>query len=152
LFEKVVSVHGVRHPELLAVQDIFRQLYDDLAPHLLKEENILFPYILQMEAAGNGAQCETPPFVTVRNPVRMMLMEHEAAGELLRQVKTLTHDYTPPPDACISFRTLYLALENFEKDLHQHIHLENNILFPRAIEMEVLSTATLLADGPVLKR
>jgi len=77
-----------------------------------------------------------PPFGTVANPVRMMMLEHDSAGELLKQMRRLTSDYSAPSDACISYQTLYQALDAFEKDLHQHIHLENNILFPRAVEME----------------
>jgi regulator of cell morphogenesis and NO signaling len=119
------------------LQVAFCRLNDDLTPHLLKEENILFPYIVALEAAAeSGSPCERPPFMTVQNPVRMMLREHDTAGDLLREMRSVTSDYRVPEDACISYQTLYEALEEFEKDLHQHIHLENNILFRRAIEME----------------
>jgi regulator of cell morphogenesis and NO signaling len=137
LLRKVVSVHGERHPELALVQTTFRQLHDDLMPHMMKEENVLFPYVTRIEmAAKDGIPPASPLFMTVRNPVRMMLLEHETAGELLRKLRVLTSDYAVPEDACSSFRTLYAALEDFENDLHQHVHLENNILFPRAIAME----------------
>jgi regulator of cell morphogenesis and NO signaling len=104
---------------------------------MLKEEQILFPYVEQLEEAANrNAPPPMPFFGTVRNPVRMMMIEHDAAGDMLRAIRSLTKDFTLPDDACISYQTLYHALEEFEADLHQHIHLENNILFPRAVEME----------------
>jgi len=98
---------------------------------------VLFPYIALMEEALSERRAIPPPFfATVRNPVRMMTTEHDRAGELLKQLRSVTEGYTPPPDACASYQTLYHALATFEADLHQHIHLENNILFPRAVEME----------------
>ena len=105
--------------------------------HMMKEEAILFPYIVRLEEAV--IQNETvipPPFGTVQNPVRMMEHEHDSAGAALRAIRQATADFTPPGDACISYQTLYSALAAFEADLHLHIHLENNILFPRAIEIE----------------
>jgi regulator of cell morphogenesis and NO signaling len=104
---------------------------------MLKEEQVLFPYIARMEEATVEGRPVPPPFFgTVQNPVRMMMLEHDAAGALLRTLRATTGDYTPPADACISYQTLYQTLSGFEADLHQHIHLENNLLFPRAIEME----------------
>jgi len=137
LISKVCSVHGGNHPELLRLQELFVVLAQDLEPHMFKEERILFPYIGELEEAKNrGRSPMPPPFGTVSNPVRMMMMEHDTAGDLLRIMRHVTDDYTPPADACFSYNTLYRALEDFEKDLHQHIHLENNILFPLAEEME----------------
>lgn len=137
LLAKVCSVHGENHTELLQVNDIFQKLCAELEPHMMKEERILFPYIAAMEgAASSSGPKPFPPFGTVRNPVRMMMYEHDAAGDLLREMRRLTGDYTVPPDVCISYQTLYAALEAFEQDLHQHIHLENNLLFPRALEVE----------------
>jgi len=137
LFRKVISVHGENHPELPKAGAAFERLCADLSPHMFKEERVLFPYIVTVaRAAAQSAPIPVPPFGTVNNPVRMMMMEHDMAGEILRELRELTSDYTPPADGCISYKTLYQALEAFEKDLHQHIHLENNILFPRAIEME----------------
>ena len=137
LIDKVCGVHGENHPELNEVRELFRDLSAELEPHLLKEEHVLFPYTIQMEdAALNQRAFPRPPFGTVANPVRMMMLEHEDAGALLGQMRRITSNYTIPPDACISYQTLYEALDAFEKDLHQHIHLENNILFPRAVEME----------------
>jgi regulator of cell morphogenesis and NO signaling len=137
LLEKVCSVHGQNHPELLAIRDTFSGLAQELTMHLMKEENVLFPYIVRMEeAVGKEDPVMPAPFGTVQNPVRMMMQEHDGAGEALRQIRQASHDFTAPKDACISYQTLYQALPAFEADLHQHIHLENNILFPRAIEME----------------
>ncbi len=137
LLSKVCSVHGQNHPELLKIQPLFQELCNDLAPHMMKEEEVLFPYIGRMEeAAKNNRHIPPPPFGTVRNPVRMMMIEHDAAGDLLREIRAASGNYTVPPDVCISYQTLYQAMEALEKDLHQHIHLENNILFPRAVEIE----------------
>jgi regulator of cell morphogenesis and NO signaling len=137
LFEKVCSRHGENHPQLFEAQIAFVHLKQDLIPHMLKEEQVLFPYITRMEEAVGELRAVPPPFFgTVRNPVRMMMMEHDKAGDLLKQLRGMTDEYTTPSDACISFQTLYQALAALEADLHQHIHLENNILFPRAVEME----------------
>jgi len=137
LFDKVYSRHGENHPELFEAQKTFYQLKQDLIPHMLKEEQVLFPYITRMEEAAGGGRAIPPPFFgTVQNPVRIMMLEHETAGGLLRALRATTGDYTTPADACVSYQTLYQALAGFEADLHQHIHLENNLLFLRAIEME----------------
>jgi regulator of cell morphogenesis and NO signaling len=142
LSQKVISAHGENHPELHKMGALFDTLCADLKPHMFKEEQILFPYILALVQAANQNQpVPFAPFGTVNNPVRMMMMEHDKAGEILRELRAVTSDYSTPADGCISYRTLYEALEAFEKDLHQHIHLENNILFPRAIKLEALLTA-----------
>ena len=137
LLEKVRSVHGKNHPELLRIQVTFGDLAQELTMHLMKEEMVLFPYVVRMEeAVVQKDPVLPPPFGTVQNPVSMMMHEHDTAGIALRLMRQASGDYTPPPDACVSYQTLYQALNEFEVDLHQHIHLENNILFPRAIEME----------------
>ena len=137
LLAKVCGVHGQNHPELFRIQNLFQELSRELDPHMLKEERVLFPYIIQMEeAAKNNRTLPAPPFGTVRNPVRVMMAEHDAAGDILRKMRAASSDYTLPEDACISYQTLYSALAALEADLHQHIHLENNILFPRAAETE----------------
>ena len=142
LIEKVIGAHGQNHSELREVGKLFQDLCADLTPHMFKEEQILFPYILEMERATQQKRSAPfAPFGTVNNPVRMMMMEHETVGDLLRELRALTSNYVVPPDGCISYQTLYQALEALEKDLHQHIHLENNILFPRAIEMEGIVNA-----------
>ena len=137
LASKVVGVHGKNHPELLEVQKVFSALAEELRVHLMKEELVLFPYVVRMEESSLAGETAPPAmFGTVANPVRMMMQEHDGAGEALRSLRAITNDYNAPQDACISYRTLYQALQDFESDLHQHIHLENNILFPRAIAME----------------
>jgi regulator of cell morphogenesis and NO signaling len=137
LMAKVCAAHGARHPELLRASDLFQQLCADLQPHMFKEEMVLFPYIIGLEgAAQRGGGVMRPPFGTVNNPVRMMMSEHDTAGALLRELRAVSDDYRVPEDACLSYRTLYEALAVFEQDLHQHIHLENNLLFPRAVELE----------------
>ena len=142
LLVKVCGVHGQNHPELFHIQDNFRTLRGDLEPHMLKEEIVLFPYIIRMEEATVENQpLRTPPFGTVRNPVRVMMTEHDEARYILRGMRETSSNYTAPADACISFQTLYQALTALETDLHQHIHLENNILFPRATQMEDLASS-----------
>ncbi len=137
LAEKVVSVHGSSHPELLQVQELFGELANELSVHLMKEEQVLFPYVVRMEEAVIAKEPVPPAmFGTVVSPVRMMMQEHDGAGDTLRKLREITRNYAVPADACISYTTLYEALLEFEGDLHQHIHLENNILFPRAVAME----------------
>ena len=137
LAAKVAGVHGKNHPELQGIQSSFQALAEELTTHLMKEERMLFPYIAQLElAAKSGNRPAASPFGTVKNPVRMMMMEHDSAGELLRKIREVSNNYNLPADACMSFQMLYRALEEFEADLHKHIHLENNILFPRAVELE----------------
>lgn len=137
LIQKVIGAHAPNHPELVKVGELFQQLCADLKPHMFKEEQILFPYILELERAVLQNQRRPfAPFGTVENPIRVMMNEHDTAGEILRELRAVTTDYSVPSDACISYQTLYRSLEGFEKDLHQHIHLENNILFPKAVELE----------------
>jgi len=133
LIAKVAGVHGQKHPELQQVQTAFSELADELAAHMLKEERILFPYVKQM---ASGAGCGPSCFGTVQNPIRVMMLEHDNAGEKLREIRWATNNYKLPTDACVSYSSLFAALVEFEQDLHQHIHLENNILFPRVVRME----------------
>jgi len=137
MLEKVCEVHGKKHPELLGIHEAFEALYQELIGHMMKEEMILFPYIKQMEAAKMAKREVGPaPFGPVRNPIAMMAHEHDSAGNALRAMREASKGYSAPADACVSFQTLYRALGEFEADLHQHIHLENNVLFPRAIALE----------------
>lgn len=137
LAAKVLAVHGKNHPELLQVQNLFSALASELGVHLMKEEQILFPYVIRLEEAVLAGEPAPPAmFGTVVNPVRMMMQEHDGAGETLKQLRAVTRGYAVPTDACVSYAELYKALTAFEADLHQHIHLENNILFPRAVVME----------------
>jgi regulator of cell morphogenesis and NO signaling len=137
LFAKVCSVHGKNHSELNAMQATFHGLAQELTMHMMKEEKVLFPYIIRMEESVIQKEPVLPaPFGSVQNPVAMMIHEHDSAGDALRALREASNGYAAPPDACVSFRTLYQALAAFEADLHQHIHLENNILFPRAVALE----------------
>ena len=138
LMEKVARVHGPNHPELVRVAALFQALYDDLMPHLQKEEQILFPFIRTLEAGGfTGGAC----FGSVQGPIAVMQSEHEQAGECLREIRELTRDFTLPEDACGSFRSLYMGLRNLEEDLHLHIYLESHLLFPKAAELELAARA-----------
>lgn len=137
LAAKVLSVHGERRPELAEVVELVKGLTGDMLPHMLKEEQILFPYVGQLEnAMESGAPAPTPFFGTVKNPVRMMMIEHDRVGELLARLRKVTADYTPPASACFSYRELYRRFAEFESRTHEHIHVENNIYFPRAVAME----------------
>ena len=137
LLAKVCSVHGNSHPELLRIRDLFQGLANELSSHLMKEEMVLVPYLIGMESALNRNESTArAPFGSVQNPISMMEHEHDSAGTALRAMREAANRYSAPADACVSFQTLYKALAAFEADLHQHIHLENNVLFPRAVAME----------------
>ena len=137
LAEKVVQQHGQRHPELFEIQSRLQMLGEDLLQHLHKEEVILFPYIESLERCRNG-QGDLPQacFGSIESPIRVMIDEHETAAALLEQMRALSGGFTPPPDACPTLAGFYDGLAAFERNLHRHVHLENNLLFPRAIEME----------------
>jgi regulator of cell morphogenesis and NO signaling len=138
LVEKVVAAHGGNHSELLAIRDLLQQLCAELKGHMFKEEQILFPYLVELEQCVlQQRPAPFAPFGSVNNPIRMMMTEHDNAGELLRELRKLSRDYKTPADACMSYQTFYEALEAFERDLHQHIHLENNLLFPKAVKLDM---------------
>lgn len=132
LMTKVHERHGEHHPELSDLRIAFEALCAELIPHLEKEETVLFPYVRALEGE-TGAQNR---FGSVRNPVRVMMNEHDAAGDLLRRMRAASMEYELPEGACPSYTALFSRLADFEKDLHQHIHLENNILFPKAVKLE----------------
>lgn len=135
--EKVAKVHGHHYKEVVEVLDLFYEVANELTAHMKKEELILFPYVKKVNKAQKEKDVVSlPSFETVLNPIHMMETEHENAGELFKEIARLTNNYTPPENACNTFRALYAKLEEFEQDLHLHIHLENNILFPKAIELE----------------
>lgn len=135
--DKLCKVHGGRNPELFEIRELFDESAKDLAAHLKKEELILFPFIKQMvNAQKNGTPLRQASFGTVENPVNMMKHEHTVEGERLRRIGELSNEYNPPADACNTYRVTYAMLQEFENDLHKHIHLENNILFPKSIELE----------------
>lgn len=137
LMIKVANKHGERNPQLFVLEQLFSELCAELTPHLLKEEQVLFPYIKELESyKKTGNKNLKSCFGTIENPVRMMLKEHDSAGDILRKMREVSTNYELPENACPSFTALFTRLEEFEKDLHQHIHLENNLLFPKALKLE----------------
>ncbi len=140
----MVARHGDTMPELPVIQTKVAELTDELSSHLAKEEMILFPHIARLERAiAEGQPAPRAGFGTVSNPIAMMTSEHDSAGALMAEIRTLSGDYTPPVGACPTFLNFYNSLREFEQDLHQHIHLENNILFPKAIALERAGEAGL---------
>ena len=141
LAEKVVNRHGSTKPELPAIANVLAQLDEELTQHLAKEEAVLFPYIAALEqSVSTGTPKPHSCFGTVANPIAMMTQEHDAAGALIEEIHRLSGNFITPEDACPTFHAFYDGLKEFEQDLHQHIHLENNILFPRAIEFDLLAS------------
>lgn len=135
--KKVMTVHGNHHPELLPIYRLVEEVNAELTAHMAKEEKVLFPYIKELAVARNSAKpLHAEHFRSVQNPINMMEIEHEMVGKNLAQIRELTNNYSLPEDACASYSLLYRMLDEFEEDLHLHIHLENNILFPKAIEIE----------------
>jgi len=134
---KVMQVHGNQHPELIRINQLVGEVNAELTGHLLKEEKILFPYIKALVAAKDHTQpLQAAHFGSVQSPINMMEMEHELVGKNLDEIRQLSHNYLLPEDACASYSLLYRMLDEFEEDLHLHIHLENNILFPKALKIE----------------
>ncbi len=134
--EKIIRVHGGRHPELEQVGVLFKESAGELAQHMKKEELILFPYIRKMVQAEMNKTNVNASFGSVKNPIAAMMHEHDTEGERFRTIASLTHNYTPPEDGCNTYRVTLAMLKEFEDDLHLHIHLENNILFPKSITFE----------------
>ncbi|MCT1525226.1 iron-sulfur cluster repair di-iron protein [Sphingobacterium hotanense] len=134
---KLCQVHGGRHPELLEVNKLFQECAKELGQHLVKEEKILFPYIVQMiNSEIDHTQLAAAPFGSIENPIHMMEHEHDAEGERFEKIAKLTDNYAVPADGCSTYRVTYEMLKEFEDDLHKHIHLENNILFPKSIALQ----------------
>lgn len=134
---KVYKVHGSVHPELKLVQQLVEEIHAELTSHMMKEERILFPYIKKLAATDKSEHfVEQKSFGTVQNPINMMELEHELVGHNMQELRKQTQDYILPDDACASYSLLYRMLEEFEDDLFMHIHLENNILFPKAVALE----------------
>jgi regulator of cell morphogenesis and NO signaling len=135
--DKLCRVHGERHLELYQINELFIGCSGELASHMKKEELILFPFIKKMVAATlSQGSVEAPHFGNVGNPIAMMMEEHDNEGERFRKIAELTNNYTPPADGCNTYKVTFAMLKEFEQDLHLHIHLENNILFPGAIKLE----------------
>lgn len=135
--DKLCKVHGDRHPELFEINELFTASAGELAQHLKKEELILFPFIKKMvKAELSHTAIESPGFGTVKNPIAMMMQEHDNEGVRFRKIAEISNNYAPPADACNTYRVAFAMLEEFEQDLHKHIHLENNILFPAGEKLE----------------
>ena len=151
MLQKVLRAHAAHHgPMLRQLQAVFSELEAELSGHLMKEEEILFPYIAAAEAHRRGEAAKPSAcFLSVGNPIRQMEAEHQSAGRALEQIHAITNGYAPPADACPTFQALYEELRHLEQDLHQHIHLENNILFPRAIRGEPAPAAGPLKLGSI---
>jgi regulator of cell morphogenesis and NO signaling len=151
LAEKVVNRHGAARPELPIIQATLARLDEELTQHLAKEEIVLFPYISKLErSVAEGGEKPNGCFGTVANPIAMMTHEHDDAGVLLEVIRKQSQQFTTPEGACPTYHAFYDGLREFEQDLHQHIHLENNVLFPRAIELEASSnerTQKISAEG-----
>ena len=135
--DKICRVHGEHHPELFEINEHFNKTAGELAMHMKKEELILFPFVRKLaQAKQEGSNVVAPPFGTVQNPIEAMMQEHTNEGDRFRKIEELSNNYTPPQDACNTYGVTLGLLKEFEQDLHLHIHLENNILFPKAIELE----------------
>ncbi|MBD0822860.1 iron-sulfur cluster repair di-iron protein [Aestuariibaculum marinum] len=135
--DKLCRVHGERHPELFEVNELFTASAGELAQHMKKEELVLFPFVKKLvKAELADIEVEAPGFGTVKNPIAMMMKEHDNEGVRFRKIAEITDNYTPPADACNTYRVTFAMLQEFEEDLHLHIHLENNILFPAAEKLE----------------
>ncbi|MBJ2125704.1 iron-sulfur cluster repair di-iron protein [Flavobacterium sp. IB48] len=135
--DKLCKVHGANHPELFKINELFIGCAGELSQHMKKEELILFPFVKRMvKTKESDGILSQPSFVTVSNPIAMMMHEHDNEGERFREIAELTNNYTPPADACTTYRVTFAMLKEFEADLHKHIHLENNILFPKAVTLE----------------
>ena len=135
--DKICRVHGERHPELIEINAHFNATAGELAKHMKKEELILFPFVRKLaKAKHEGSKLVLPPFGSIQNPISAMMDEHSTEGDRFRKIEELSNNYTPPADACNTYGVTLGLLKEFEQDLHMHIHLENNILFPKAIELE----------------
>jgi len=133
---KVAKVHGDHNPENIEIAKLFHEVSMELQQHLMKEEGILFPHIINLAIANRNGEKIQVPFGSVQNPIKMMEHEHDIAGDVFKKIEKLSNNFTPPEHACNTYKALYHHLKEFQDDLHIHIHLENNILFPKAIEME----------------
>jgi regulator of cell morphogenesis and NO signaling len=134
---KLCAVHGDRHPELFILQEEFDGCMGAMAVHMKKEELVLFPFVRQLvRSERNGEPARKPPFGTVENPVHMMMEDHDAEGERFERMRAASDGFNMPADGCATYATAFSMLKEFEEDLHLHIHLENNIMFPRAVALE----------------
>lgn len=144
---KLTEVHGARHPELARVAAYFDQIVGDLGQHMMKEEQVLFPYVRGLAESGESCGRMQSPFGTVANPIRMMEREHQEVGDAMRIIRELTRGYTAPEDGCTTYAIGMAELQQFERDLHRHVHLENNVLFPAALRIEQRLCGSTEADA-----
>jgi regulator of cell morphogenesis and NO signaling len=144
---KLTEVHGSRHLELARVAAYFDQIVADLGQHMVKEEQVLFPYVRDLAESDDSCGRTQSPFGTVANPIRMMEREHQEVGDALRLIRELTRGYTPPVDGCTTYAIGMAELLQFERDLHRHVHLENNVLFPAAVRIEQGRCGSLETDA-----
>lgn len=131
---KVAKVHGDAHPELLTINRLVQEVCDEMSEHMVKEEEIVFPYVKQVYFKSNGKSFGE--FETIKTPIDLMMAEHELVGRNMEEARRLSNNYTVPADGCASYSYLFKKLDEFENDIHIHIHLENNILFPKALALE----------------
>ena len=135
--QRVAERHGDTQPALIEIAAIFQTVADEMAMHMVKEEKMLFPFIKQLALAQqNGMPMQRAPFGSVDNPIHMMEHEHEVVGDAMHRIAKLTNNFTPPAHACNTYKVTFAKLQEFENDLHEHVHLENNVLFPRAMALE----------------
>lgn len=135
--DKLCRVHGTLHPELFTIRELFNESAEELKAHMLKEEQVLFPYVRKMMLAKRGSTMMEPVrFLNEAHPLNVLMYEHDVEGERFRKIAELSDGYNPPPTACITYRVAFSMLKEFEEDLHLHIHLENNLLFPKSIAIE----------------
>ncbi|OJY79627.1 MAG: iron-sulfur cluster repair di-iron protein [Sphingobacteriales bacterium 40-81] len=132
---KVAAKHGERYPYMRTVKDLFAYLKNDMYMHMQKEEMVLFPRIKEIAASFNNKTNTNKQQEYINDPVTMMVHEHDEAGAIMEQIRILTSDYSIPEDACNTFKIVLQELKAFEEDLHKHVHLENNLLFPMAEKM-----------------
>ena len=134
--EKIANKHGERHPELLEILKLFAAIKEEMISHMFKEETILFPRIKELERHNTeNSALALPASGYIEAPIAVMEHEHDNAGSILEKIREKTNNYTPPSDACTTYSVAFASLQAFEADLHQHVHMENNILFPRAVDM-----------------
>lgn len=133
---KLCEVHGNHHPELFEIKELFDGAVGNLTAHMKKEELILFPYIKRMIASQKQGSIEASALGNILDPINVMMAEHDVEGERFRKLRQLSNNYLTPDDGCGTYEVTNRALEDFEKDLHRHIHIENNILFPKALQLE----------------
>jgi regulator of cell morphogenesis and NO signaling len=133
---KLQEIHGQRHRELARILEVFGAIRAEMDQHMLKEERVLFPYIRDLVGTDQACGGRMSPFGTIENPIRMMEREHHDAAEALRVIRELTRGYVAPDDGCTTYRETMADLAQFERDLHRHVHLENNALFPQAVALE----------------